>query len=152
MSAIEFVDILRAIRGQEAEDFPGSFILKFLDRWLKESADLDLWDKIADDAEKLTLARVLVFHFIVRIACDGLELYSPKFGLSAATDRLERRQKEISNFKNLAASASALAQHYRGLSEFFDVDKSLQERVALYEKEMKTFQNEATILELDLEI
>ena len=96
----------------------------------------------------------------------------PKFGWKV---QFKKRRQEIKTFKNLAASASVLAQHYRGLCELFNLDKYLQERVvatsanvlaqhyrvlevnshlddkylqervALYEKEVEIFQNEAKI-------
>jgi hypothetical protein len=148
MYAITFKDTLRAIREENASRFPDdSFVVQFLDRWLKASVDPELWDEIADDAEKLILERARVFRVIVTIACDGLGMYDPKFGLTAK-DRLERRQQEKNNSKKLAAHASALAEYYRGLSKLSD-DKFLKERVALYEKEAKTFQNTATRLEVD---
>ena len=154
MSAITFKATLRAIREEGAKRFPDdTFIVQFLDRWLKElrkPADLEIWDKIANDAEKLPLERERVFRAIVTIACDGLALYDPKFGLRASKDLRERGQREKNNFKKLAASASALAEYYRGVSESsFDREKSRQERVALYEKEAKTFQHTTTKLEFD---
>ena len=141
MSAITFKDMLRAIRDNNARQFPNSFIVQFLDRWLEDSTDLSLWDKIADDAEKLSpthnaeleipnlmfgvtdermLSRARVFLDIIRTACLCLELYSPKFGWIAAKGQFERNQQEINKYKNLAAYASTLAQYYRGHSEFFD--------------------------------
>ena len=166
MSAITFKDGLRAIRDNNARQFPNSFIVQFLDRWLEESADLSLWDKIADDAEKLSpthnaeleipnlmfgvtdermLSRARVFLDIIRTACLCLELYSPKFGWIAAKGQFERNQQEINKYKNLAAYASTLAQYYRGLSEFFDTHSELQERVALYEKDAKIFLQKAAM-------
>jgi hypothetical protein len=157
MSTITFKNTFKNALRCWRDELPGhqtpraAAILQFFDRWLGESGDDGLWNKIVSDGEGVGRSREETFFIILSSAHLGFVFYDPKTGINSSKLAAGRRQT-IEKYKRLAEYTDALADFYHTpdagcMRAEYIADETVKERATLYEEEARNFR--LTVEELE---